>query len=72
MVALPWLGKNLLVGIIPLGLAAVTWLLRSLQLEERLLMLVAIVAPGIAAELLDGLGQRPAQPVQEELQRRHG
>jgi membrane protease YdiL (CAAX protease family) len=27
MVALPWLGKNLLVGIIPLGLAAVTWIL---------------------------------------------
>ena len=27
MVALPWIGKNLLVGIIPLGLAAVTWLL---------------------------------------------
>ena len=26
MVALPWLGKNLLVGIIPLGLAAVTWI----------------------------------------------
>jgi len=27
MVALPWLGNNLLVGIIPLGLAAVTWIL---------------------------------------------
>ena len=27
MVALPWLGKNLLVGIVPLGLAAVTWIL---------------------------------------------
>ena len=27
MVALPWIGKNLLVGIIPLGLAAVTWIL---------------------------------------------
>jgi len=26
MVALPWIGKNLLVGIIPLGLAAVTWI----------------------------------------------
>jgi uncharacterized protein len=26
-VVLPWLGKNLLVGIIPLGLAAVTWIL---------------------------------------------
>jgi membrane protease YdiL (CAAX protease family) len=25
MLALPWLGKNLLVGIIPLGLAVVTW-----------------------------------------------
>jgi membrane protease YdiL (CAAX protease family) len=26
MVALPWIGKNLLVGIIPLFLAAVTWI----------------------------------------------
>jgi len=26
MVALPWIGKDLLVGIIPLGLAAVTWI----------------------------------------------
>ena len=34
MVALPWLGKNLLVGIIPLGLAAVTWLLMRLWLKN--------------------------------------
>jgi len=27
MLALPWLGKNLLVGLIPLGLAGVTWVL---------------------------------------------
>jgi uncharacterized protein len=27
MVALPWLGKNLLVGIVPLGVVAITWLL---------------------------------------------
>jgi membrane protease YdiL (CAAX protease family) len=27
MIALPWIGKNLLVGIIPLGLAAITWIL---------------------------------------------
>ena len=27
MLALPWLGKNLLVGVIPLGVAAVTWIL---------------------------------------------
>ena len=34
MVTLPWLGKNLLVGIIPLGLAAVTWLLMRLWLKD--------------------------------------
>lgn len=34
MVALPWLGKNLLVGIIPLGLAAVTWIVMRLWLEH--------------------------------------
>ena len=33
-IALPWLGKNLLVGIIPLGLAAVTWLLVRLWLKH--------------------------------------
>jgi CAAX protease family protein len=33
MVALPWIGKNLLVGIIPLGLAAVTWILMRLSLK---------------------------------------
>jgi membrane protease YdiL (CAAX protease family) len=33
MVALPWLGKNLLVGIIPLGLAAVTWIVMRLWLK---------------------------------------
>jgi membrane protease YdiL (CAAX protease family) len=34
MVALPWLGKNLLVGIIPLGLAAVTWILMRVWLKH--------------------------------------
>jgi membrane protease YdiL (CAAX protease family) len=34
MVALPWLGKNLLVGIIPLVLAAVTWVLMRLWLKH--------------------------------------
>ena len=34
MVALPWLGKNLLVGIIPLGLAAITWILMQLWLKN--------------------------------------
>jgi CAAX protease family protein len=34
MVALPWLGKNLLVGIIPLGLAAVTWISMRLWLKN--------------------------------------
>lgn len=31
---LPWLGKNLLVGIIPLGLAAVTWILMRVWLKD--------------------------------------
>jgi membrane protease YdiL (CAAX protease family) len=34
MVALPWIGKNLLVGIIPLVLAAVTWILMRLWLKH--------------------------------------
>jgi len=34
MVALPWLGKNLLVGIIPLALAAVTWGFMRLWLKD--------------------------------------
>jgi membrane protease YdiL (CAAX protease family) len=34
MVALPWLGKNLLVGVIPLGLAAVTWIVMRLWLKH--------------------------------------
>jgi membrane protease YdiL (CAAX protease family) len=34
IVALPWLGKNLLVGIIPLGLTAVTWILMRLWLKN--------------------------------------
>jgi uncharacterized protein len=34
MVALPWLGKNLLVGIIPLGLSGVTWILMRLWLKH--------------------------------------
>jgi len=34
VVALPWLGKNLLVGIIPLGLAAVTWILMRMWLKH--------------------------------------
>jgi hypothetical protein len=34
MLKLPWLGKNLLVGIIPLGLAAVTWILMRLWLKN--------------------------------------
>lgn len=34
MVALPWLGKNLLVGIVPLGLAAVTWIVMRLWLRN--------------------------------------
>jgi membrane protease YdiL (CAAX protease family) len=36
IVALPWLGKNLLVGIIPLGLAAVTWIVIRLWLKNDL------------------------------------
>ena len=34
VVALPWLGKNLLVGIIPLGVAALTWILIRLWLKN--------------------------------------
>jgi membrane protease YdiL (CAAX protease family) len=34
MDALPWIGKNLLVGIVPLGLAAVTWLLMRRWLKR--------------------------------------
>ena len=34
MIALPWLGKNLLVGIIPLGLAGVTWIVMRLWLKD--------------------------------------
>jgi CAAX protease family protein len=33
-VALPWLGNNLLVGIIPLGLAAITWIVMRLWLKD--------------------------------------
>jgi membrane protease YdiL (CAAX protease family) len=33
MVALPWLGKNLLVGIVPLGVAALTWILMRVWLK---------------------------------------
>ena len=32
--AFPWLGKNLLIGIIPLGLTAVTWILMRLWLKN--------------------------------------
>ena len=34
MLALPWIGKNLLVGIIPLGLAAVTWIVMRQWLKH--------------------------------------
>ena len=34
IVALPWLGKNLLVGIVPLCLAAVTWILMRFWLKH--------------------------------------
>jgi membrane protease YdiL (CAAX protease family) len=34
MVALPWLGKDLLVGIVPLGLAAVTWIFMRCWLKH--------------------------------------
>jgi membrane protease YdiL (CAAX protease family) len=33
MVALPWLGKNLLVGIVPLGVAAITWIIAQAWLK---------------------------------------
>ena len=35
MIALPWLGKNLLVGIIPLAVAGVTWLIVRAWLRNR-------------------------------------
>jgi CAAX protease family protein len=35
MIALPWLGKNLLVGIIPLAVAGVTWLIVRAWLRYR-------------------------------------
>jgi membrane protease YdiL (CAAX protease family) len=34
IVAFPWLGKNLLVGVIPLGVAAVTWILMRVWLKH--------------------------------------
>lgn len=34
MLALPWLGKNLLVGVIPLGVAAITWILMRTWLKH--------------------------------------
>ena len=33
MVALPWVGKNLLVGIVPLGVAAITWIMMRTWLK---------------------------------------
>jgi membrane protease YdiL (CAAX protease family) len=33
MVALPWVGKNLLVGIVPLGVATVTWIIMRTWLK---------------------------------------
>lgn len=34
IVALPWLGKNLLVGVVPLSMAVVTWLIMRLWLKH--------------------------------------
>lgn len=34
MLALPWVGKNLLVGIVPLGVAAVTWIMTRTWLKH--------------------------------------
>jgi membrane protease YdiL (CAAX protease family) len=34
IIALPWLGKNLLVGIVPLGLAALTWIMMRRWLKH--------------------------------------
>jgi len=34
MLALPWLGNNLLVGIVPLCLAAITWIVMRLWLKD--------------------------------------
>ena len=33
MLILPWLGKNLLVGIVPLGVACLTWALMRIWLK---------------------------------------
>ena len=33
IVALPWVGKNLLVGIVPLGIATVTWMIMRTWLK---------------------------------------
>jgi membrane protease YdiL (CAAX protease family) len=33
ILALPWIGKNMLVGIIPLGLAALTWVIMRIWLK---------------------------------------
>jgi hypothetical protein len=33
MLALPWLGKNLLVGFVPLGVGLLTWALVRIWLE---------------------------------------
>ena len=34
IVALPWMGKNLLIGVVPLGVATVTWMLMRLKYER--------------------------------------
>jgi membrane protease YdiL (CAAX protease family) len=34
ILVLPWLGKNLLVGIVPLGVACLTWLLMRIWLKH--------------------------------------
>jgi membrane protease YdiL (CAAX protease family) len=33
IVALPWVGTNLLVGIVPLGVAAITWIMMRIWLK---------------------------------------
>jgi membrane protease YdiL (CAAX protease family) len=33
-VVLPWLGNNLLIGIIPLGVAALTWIMMRIWLRD--------------------------------------
>lgn len=35
ILALPWIGKNLLVGLVPLGVCLITWLLLLLWLRQR-------------------------------------